>query len=341
MTVKLPRIRTIFEYFLFSIPLYIFVLSPLLRTYFPSFSLFDGSDTSVSFSSSSSAKHQSYEKTDALVIPDPHLQCADSTYKTRILSREPLIVYIEGFLSDEEVRHFIDLAFVLSLPCPVPTSLLIYTSPSSSHFQPSTIHHGGTESFNPSIRNSSRALLPRDHLVQCLEARAREFQGWRPDVYIERLWVQKYEAGGHYTYHFDWSGDVRRHGAGRLSTFMVYLGDKGVQGGGTKFPRLRRPDGEDWCWAVECPEDGGEGEEQEASMGITFKPIKGNAVYWENFRPDGRGYEETWHAGLPVESGVKYGLNIWSWYQPGYAEAIAQENEREGERERQSWANEV
>lgn len=49
-----------------------------------------------------------------------------------------------------------------------------------------------------------------------------------------------------------------------------------------------------------------------------FKPIKGNAVYWENMRSDGTGYEESWHAGLPVESGEKIGLNIWNWFQDGY-----------------------
>jgi prolyl 4-hydroxylase len=45
-----------------------------------------------------------------------------------------------------------------------------------------------------------------------------------------------------------------------------------------------------------------------------FKVVPGNAVYWENFMADGtgRGYEETWHAGLPVRKGVKVGLNIWS-----------------------------
>jgi prolyl 4-hydroxylase len=49
-------------------------------------------------------------------------------------------------------------------------------------------------------------------------------------------------------------------------------------------------------------------------MGTVFRVVPGNAVYWENFRADGtgRGFEETWHAGLPVRKGVKVGLNIWS-----------------------------
>lgn len=90
---------------------------------------------------------------------------------------------------------------------------------------------------------------------------------------------------------------------------MVYL-EANCTGGGTNFPRLKMPPGKKWCEFIEC----GDGLEHE---GVTFKPIKGNAVFWENLRADGSGYPETWHAGLPVLSGTKVGLNIWSWYQPG------------------------
>lgn len=87
---------------------------------------------------------------------------------------------------------------------------------------------------------------------------------------------------------------------------MVYI-DADCEGGGTEFPKVRMPDTGHgrWCEFLAC------GDEQK--MGVTFKPIKGNAVFWENLRSDGRGYEETYHAGLPVLSGSKVGLNIWSW----------------------------
>jgi prolyl 4-hydroxylase len=94
---------------------------------------------------------------------------------------------------------------------------------------------------------------------------------------------------------------------------MVYLGAD-CEGGGTNFPRLKRPVGRTWCRFLECGdgESGGAGLEE----GITFKPIKGNAIFWENLRADGTGYPETWHAAYPVTKGTKVGLNIWSWYQP-------------------------
>jgi len=96
---------------------------------------------------------------------------------------------------------------------------------------------------------------------------------------------------------------------------MVYL-EADCTGGGTHFPRLERPKDESWCRFIECDEEGGQNGTQ-VLEGMTFKPIKGNAVFWENMRSDGSGYKESWHAGLPVKSGTKIGLNIWSWYQEG------------------------
>lgn len=91
---------------------------------------------------------------------------------------------------------------------------------------------------------------------------------------------------------------------------MVYLKGDCV-GGGTHFPRLPAPQNRKWCDFIEC--DGIVGAE-----GVTFKPLKGGAVFWMNFDSDGRGYKETIHAGMPVVSGQKIGLNIWSWYQAGH-----------------------
>lgn len=184
-------------------------------------------------------------------------------------------------------------------------------------YTPSIVYDGQTERVDPTKRLSDRALLDRDDTIRCLEDRARAFQGWRPDLYIERMWAQRYNASGHYRHHYDWAGSLAR-GGDRFSTFMVYL-DADCEGGGTNFPRLRMPDGEGWCRFLECEERDGKGKGKEngkEKMGITFKPIKGNAVFWENLRPDGTGYRETWHAAFPVTKGTKVGLNVWSWYQP-------------------------
>lgn len=46
--------------------------------------------------------------------------------------------------------------------------------------------------------------------------------------------------------------------------------------------------------------------------GVTFRPVEGNAVFWRNLDEEGRGLETMVHAGLPVVSGRKVGMNIWT-----------------------------
>lgn len=57
-----------------------------------------------------------------------------------------------------------------------------------------------------------------------------------------------------------------------------------------------------WCDFVECNE----------TEHVTFKPVVGSVVFWKNLLPDGQGDERTLHAGLPLTSGKKVGLNIWT-----------------------------
>lgn len=169
------------------------------------------------------------------------------------------------------------------------------------------------------------ALIPRTNSVRCIEARARAFQGYRSDLWIERLRTQRYTPGGHYSHHFDWGSNAG--GWGRVSSMMAWVEGEELVGGGTEFPLLRGVEGREWCRFVECPdvkekmeekgeariEENGQGKGTAEQRGVVFKVVPGNAVYWENFAADGRGFEETWHAGLPVEEGVKVGLNIWSF----------------------------
>ncbi|KAI1828240.1 hypothetical protein F4861DRAFT_173236 [Xylaria intraflava] len=230
------------------------------------------------------------------------LNCAPDAYSVHILSKAPLVVYIENFLSLDERAHLLDISEPL--------------------FEPSTITNDGDKTqHNALIRDSEVALIPRTDVVRCIEARAHSFQGWRDDLWIERLRTQRYGPSQHYAHHFDWGSGAR--GWGRVSSFMVWVQTDSIEGGGTEFPRLQRngPD-KPWCRWVECRNleltSAGEKsakEESEPITGVTFQPIPGNAVFWENFRPDGtgRGWQETWHAGLPVRRGTKVGLNIWSW----------------------------
>ncbi|KAI2642902.1 hypothetical protein GGS21DRAFT_500137 [Xylaria nigripes] len=230
------------------------------------------------------------------------LNCAPDAYSVHIVSKAPLVVYIENFLSLSERTHLLDISEPL--------------------FEASTITNDGDKTHrNVTVRDSEVALIPRTDAVRCIEARARSLQGWRDELWIERLRTQRYGPNQHYAHHFDWGSGAR--GWGRVSSFMVWVQTNDIEGGGTEFPRLQRngPD-EPWCHWVECHDlqsanAGQKSMKKEGglSTGVTFRPIPGNAVFWENFRPDGtgRGWQETWHAGLPVKRGTKIGLNIWSW----------------------------
>jgi len=146
----------------------------------------------------------------------------------------------------------------------------------------------------------------KDEVVRRIENRAMEFQGWRGNhTIIEHPTIQRYKVDGFYNYHYDWDPSLTK--GNRVTTFMAYLVDD-CTGGGTNFPYLPQPDDTWWCDIIECDEDGRDG-----YQGVTFKPIAGSAVYWENFHPNGSAHRVVYHAGLPVKSGVKVGLNIWSW----------------------------
>lgn len=48
-----------------------------------------------------------------LVIPERNLSCAAHAYKgVYLMSREPLVVYIEGFVSEEEGKEVVELRYV-------------------------------------------------------------------------------------------------------------------------------------------------------------------------------------------------------------------------------------
>lgn len=128
------------------------------------------------------------------------------------------------------------------------------------------------------------------------------FQGFREELWLERLRTQRYGPLQHYAHHYDFGSGAT--GWGRVSSFMVWVHAEDLEGGGTEFPLLARRGGKEWCQWVECPEP--TAEEQARELGLVFQPAVGNAVFWENFQPGTvRGWDATWHAGLPVKKGVK------------------------------------
>ncbi|KAK3681695.1 hypothetical protein B0T22DRAFT_472663 [Podospora appendiculata] len=226
--------------------------------------------------------------------------CPDHRPKTHIFSTDPLIIYVEEYLSRDEISYLLDLA--------VP------------YYQQSPVSKGyNLEAYDSEIRSSMSAVLPADPVVQCIEQRSVDFQGFMPRSRLEDIQVVKYAVADHFRPHFDWFSGMANP---RVSTFFVYLACDGgerpsthgndsdsempqCEGGATQFPHYEGFFARSWCKFIDCEDDSGAG-------GVAFKPIVGNAVFWGNLYPNGTGHPGVWHAGMPVKRGRKVGLNIFT-----------------------------
>ncbi|KAI1780287.1 hypothetical protein F4818DRAFT_395241 [Hypoxylon cercidicola] len=226
--------------------------------------------------------------------------CVPHTYTTEIVSLDPLLIYIDSFLSPTEI-----------------TALLAAGEPA---FAPSRVYKSGRNQ-DTADRTSSSAGLPReDPAVQCVLERAETFLGTlldpaRDDIGPPQL--VRYAAGQRFNRHRDWyeRPQPARNGMlgrgrtwNRVASFFAVLQDR-CAGGETWFPLVNAtaapakadaPDGaRRRLWRTH--EDGG----------LAFRPVAGNALFWVNLFANGTGDERTVHAGLPLEDGLKTAMNIW------------------------------
>ncbi|KAK2591476.1 hypothetical protein QQS21_010822 [Conoideocrella luteorostrata] len=214
--------------------------------------------------------------------------CTHPPYKVRIVSKSPLVVYLEDFLTPGEQVHLLDLA--------------------RGQFKHSAILDSSGTAAIHSVRTSQSTSVERSPVVRCIEQRALDFQGFdTPSTHLEPIQLVKYAATERYHFHTDWFTDdaytTVAMGGNRATSIFGYVKAENVTGGGTNFPMLETPTDERWCEFIDCDE--------EYERGVTFRPVEGNAVYWENMI-GGRGDPRVLHAGLPVANGEKVGMNIWT-----------------------------
>ncbi|PVH85205.1 2OG-Fe(II) oxygenase superfamily protein [Cadophora sp. DSE1049] len=215
--------------------------------------------------------------------------CTHPAYKVHIFSKNPLVIYIPNFLTVEEREHLQEIT--------------------KGTFTNSAVADESGEQGLRQTRTSQSTSVIRDSIVRCIETRALEFQGFdTPRSHLEPLQLVQYGNGENYHLHTDWFEAPSRMtpevGGNRLSSFFVYVAANNLTGGGTNFPILNAPYDERWCKFVDCDEPW--------ENGVTFRPVPGNAVFWQNLHEDGSGDPATIHAGLPVTSGSKLGMNIWT-----------------------------
>ncbi|CAF0866774.1 unnamed protein product [Adineta ricciae] len=201
-------------------------------------------------------------------------KCTDHRYKTRIISRTPLIIYIDKFLLDYEIQHLIELA-------------------ETGHQTSSTVD----------------LECHKTPVVKCIAQRFARFQANIRVEHIEPLRVVKYTSDQKYEPYVDWflETDLEKYGSQRVATFFTYL-YANCSHGETEFVNVRFNKflhGK-FCDILVCNEDSRE-------LGIQFRPIAGNTIFWYNVDEQGQGDVLTARAEQPPQKGgFKIGLNTWT-----------------------------
>ncbi|KAI1382842.1 uncharacterized protein F4822DRAFT_435217 [Hypoxylon trugodes] len=222
--------------------------------------------------------------------------CLPHTYTTEIISLDPLLIYIDSFLS--------------------PTDISALLEAGEPEFAPSQVYKRGRNQ-GTSDRTSSSAGLPRNNpAVQCVLNRAETFLGAmldssRDDIGPPQL--VRYTSGQRFNRHHDWYKNPQPTRKGmlgrgrtwnRIASFFAILEDQ-CTGGETWFPFVN---------TTALPMVDAEGRplwRRHEDGGSAFRPVAGNALFWVNLFNNGTGDDRTVHAGLPVEDGLKTAMNIW------------------------------
>ncbi|KAI1279507.1 hypothetical protein F5Y07DRAFT_358733 [Xylaria sp. FL0933] len=221
------------------------------------------------------------------------LRCEDQSYKTELISLDPLVIYIRGFLNPREIDDILKVG--------------------EDRFNPSVVSQHGKLIQNPYRTSWSAALPGDDPAVHCILERSRQFLGTVLDPNEDEMGVPqlvRYTEGQEYNLHHDWmrvpqaAFDGSPRSFNRVVSFFVILQDE-CSGGETWFPFIKP--------VATQPAENGEGRlwREHEDGGLAFKPIAGNGIFWVNLFPNGTGDTRTVHAGLPVTGGLKTAMNIW------------------------------
>ncbi|KAF4334292.1 2OG-Fe(II) oxygenase family Oxidoreductase [Fusarium beomiforme] len=224
-------------------------------------------------------------------------------YTIEILSIDPLMIYINNFLSDYEVNHILDVG------------LTIISTFSRDKFEQSPVYDENLKTVvDRRFRTSQSAMVPKSDVVgKCLSRKMKSILGNIQHIDTEPIQIVKYEPNERFRIHMDWFDKPRnrtysrnhpRRSYNRLASIFAYLDDS-CTGGETYFPEVQ---------GVSNVADGDKFSRTESGKGLLVRPKRGNAVFWNNLLPNGTGDPRVAHAGLPVHSGRKIGINLFSHY---------------------------
>ena len=204
-------------------------------------------------------------------------------YTTQFLSRDPFMLYIDNFLDQAEISHLLEMGSTL--------------------FKPSTITKGQISE----VRTSNSCFLRgNDSVLDRVRERAMHFLGTMPFDDIETPQLVRYQDNQSFNLHMDWFRtpieDPEGRVYNRLGSFFIYL-DANCTAGETWFPEIPSP--------IRPGERSDKFTNLKDREGLAVAPRAGSGVFWLNLDESGQGDERTIHAGLPIDSGSKVGMNIW------------------------------
>jgi prolyl 4-hydroxylase len=188
-----------------------------------------------------------------------------------------------GELIDSRINLRYIKAFFTSQECQHLISL------AKNKFKRSKVVSNTTVNSN-SDRTSYSHYLDRqqDLIVKNIEQRVAQTTNVS-SVHIEPMQVVRYLEGQEFRPHHDWFHPdyCKNGGKQRRYTFFVYLNSI-PEGGETVFPLLDK----------------------------SFKPVEGDALFWENCTSDTDCNKDSLHQGKSPVGKIKYGLNIWVTLRP-------------------------
>jgi prolyl 4-hydroxylase len=118
MASSTPKLSTIITWLLYFVPVYIFVLDPLLRPYFPDSSpslLWGQGQDGHILEEWDTAPSTLHLTDDSFISPDDGVpvNCPGEAegYRVHLLSQAPLVLYIENFVSAAEADHLVDIRY--------------------------------------------------------------------------------------------------------------------------------------------------------------------------------------------------------------------------------------
>ncbi|KAJ3333520.1 putative P4H isoform 1, partial [Gonapodya sp. JEL0774] len=202
--------------------------------------------------------------------------CHTSFTSVRIVNRDPLIMYIEGFLRKGEPEWIMAMA----------DPMLSRSSVVDVDDEPRE-----KRNFSSEFRTSSTAFLPRagDPILRCIEARAATLTGV-PVKNTEGLQVTYYREGQYYKPHWDYfprefasMGEQLKRGGQRVTTTFAYLNTVPLPSTLTSAPNTLFPPSytpPDTPSTPGKPELVGAGSTQFPDLGVEVFPVKGAAAVW-------------------------------------------------------------